>query len=446
MKKTNLPQLTLLYHYFHPDDVISARLFTDLAIEMSRQGWRVFALPCNRGCRDETIQRPVRDQVDGVKISRVWRPAIRQSSTIGRIVNAVWMICAWSLRAITTPRNMHEAVIIGTDPIFGIMAAIPWRLLRPRCKVIHWCHDVYPDALIADGIIRERALLTRLVRFVLSAAYHRCDAVADLGDCMRRVLTKHAPKLNYDTMPPWSLIEPAVPAETDAKTRESLFGKATLGLLYSGNFGRAHDYSRFIELARLLRNEPIHFCFAARGNRTTELQAAVRKEDVNISVADFADESELEKRLGACDLHLVSLREEWTGAVVPSKFFGALAAGRGVLFAGSPESAIAGWIQRYDLGVVLDGSNATEVATQLRALASNRSLLESLRIRCHETYQREFSKRVQLDAWVAKLDGLVMGRDNTKTSNFASPAESGEARGVANSSELNFSRLSSNAI
>ena len=37
-------------------------------------------------------------------------------------------------------------------------------------------------------------------------------------------------------------------------------------------------------------------------------------------------ETELEKRLSACDFHLVSLRPEWTGTVIPSKFFGALSA------------------------------------------------------------------------------------------------------------------------
>ena len=76
--------------------------------------------------------------------------------------------------------------------------------------------------------------------------------------------------------------------------------------------------------------------------------------------AGFAPEAELEKRLTACDLHLVSLRPEWTGTVVPSKFFGALAAGRGVVFAGSPESAIARWIDEHQVGWVSDAGNGRD--------------------------------------------------------------------------------------
>ena len=45
-------KLTILYHYFHPDDVVSARLYSDLAVGLQKRGWDVEALPCNRGCRN----------------------------------------------------------------------------------------------------------------------------------------------------------------------------------------------------------------------------------------------------------------------------------------------------------------------------------------------------------------------------------------------------------
>ena len=83
--------------------------------------------------------------------------------------------------------------------------------------------------------------------------------------------------------------------------------------------------------------------------------------------AGFAPESELEKRLAAADIHLVSLRPEWTGVVVPSKFFGSLAAGRPVVFAGGPDSAIARWIHEFGVGWVLTTDN---VAACRRRIAS----------------------------------------------------------------------------
>ena len=153
------------------------------------------------------------------------------------------------------------------------------------------------------------------------------------------------------------------------RLRRQLFGNAALGLLYSGNFGRAHCYEEFLELARLLGDESIRFCFGVRGNRANELRAAVRNADRNVSFAGFAPESELAKRLAAADIHLVSLRPDWTGVVVPSKFFGSLAAGRPVIFAGSRDAAIARWIEAYGVGWVLDRSSLEKVARDLRHLA-----------------------------------------------------------------------------
>ena len=149
------------------------------------------------------------------------------------------------------------------------------------------------------------------------------------------------------------------------------------------------------------------FCFAGRGNRAEELKKAVTAEDTNVSFAGFAPEAELEKRLTACDLHLVSLRPEWTGTVVPSKFFGALAAGRGVLYAGSPGSAIARWVREFNVGWVLTAENLPQVAADLRAMSSDPSALAALRQRCFMAYRTHFSKDHQLGLWNEELRALV---------------------------------------
>jgi len=75
----------------------------------------------------------------------------------------------------------------------------------------------------------------------------------------------------------------------------------------------------------------LHSVFEQRAH---SVRAAITAEDVNISFVDFAPCAAWNP-IGSGDIHVVTLREEWTGTVVPSKFFGALAAGRPVLFAGA---------------------------------------------------------------------------------------------------------------
>lgn len=342
-----------------------------------------------------------------MKVRRAWRPAFTQATNRGRLLNAIWMGIAWAKTACTERRRGREVMVIGTDPVLGVLTALSWRTIRRRSRIIHWCHDLYPEAPIAEGMVRESSLAIRVLRRLLAAAYRRCDLLADLGACMRKRLERYDAPAKLVTLTPWSLIEPSGPVEMDPLVRRELFGNARLGLLYSGNFGRAHSFGEFLNLARTVRDDSIRFCFAGRGNRMDEMKQAVKAEDTNVTFAGFAPESELEKRLGACDLHLVSLRPEWTGTVVPSKFFGALASGRGVIFAGSPDSAIAQWIKAFGVGWILTNETLPQVAAELRRLAANPAELTALRTRCHAVYQSHFSRNRQLDLWDEEMRTLL---------------------------------------
>jgi glycosyltransferase involved in cell wall biosynthesis len=410
------PTVTVLYHYFYPDDVVSARHFEDFCQGLAARGWQVEAMPCNRGCRDESKVYPLREQWNEIAIHRVWRPRLKQASTIGRLVNASWMIAAWATRLVLRPRKRKpDVLVVGTDPLFSVLVARVVRMFRPSIRIVHWCYDLHPEASVAEGTLSEKSIAVRLVRRLLRSAYRSCDLVADLGGCMRALLNRYGHTCRKVTLVPWALAEPPEALVADADTRKDLFGEASLGLLYSGNFGRAHGYEEFLELARQLRGESIQFCFAVRGNQVDELRAAVRSDDTNVGFAGFAPEAELAKRLGAADIHLVSLRPSWTGVVVPSKFFGCLAAGRPVLFAGSRSAAIARWIEEFGVGWVLDQQSIPQVAQKLHRLAQSKDELAALQKRCHEIYQAHFSREHIMDRWDEELRALISDREPRMT-------------------------------
>jgi len=127
-------------------------------------------------------------------------------------------------------------------------------------------------------------------------------------------------------------------------------------------------------------------------------------------MAGFAPEAELSKRLAAADIHLVSLRPEWSGLVVPSKFFGALAAGRPVLFAGPRDAGIARWIEEFEVGWVLDEESLEEVARILRDLATAPDRLAQLQQHCHRVYQSEFSRQRVMNRWHRELSALLTNK------------------------------------
>ena len=389
-----MPNALVLYHYFHPDDVVSAQHFSDLCVGLASRGWEVTVLPCNRGCRDESQRFKAEERWKGVTIRRVWRPAFRQASAPGRIMNTLWMLSAWSLASL---RERPDILVVGTDPLFGVLVALPWKAMRPSTRIFHWCHDLHPEAAIADGMFREDHLFVRILRPWLRAAYRRCDLIGSLGPCMTRLLRRYDPNLHIDTFTPWALSEPSAPARPDPEERVTIFGSAPVGLMYSGNFGKAHAFDTLLALARKLRPEGIPFVFNVRGNRVQELKGAVTPDDTNISFGGFVPQDKLELRLRAADVHIVSLRPEYVGTVVPSKFQGALAAGRPILYAGPSNSAIARWIESFGLGWILTEETLDEVAAQILDLRNRPEALEALKQRCFSVYQSQFSKQAILD-------------------------------------------------
>lgn len=224
---------------------------------------------------------------------------------------------------------------------------------------------------------------------------------------MRQRLSAYQAVRRFETIPPWALAEPEDAAVPDPVVRRSLFGECRLALLYSGNLGRPHDFESILHLARTMRGDGVTFCFSVRGSRLAELEAALTREDRNVRLADFASEENLASHLAAADVHIASLRADWSGIVVPSKFFGCLAMGRPVVFAGDPGSGIGSWISRFDVGWVLDANNAAQVASSLRALAEDPQALRAIQTRCHAVYRQHFSREHAIDAWDRLLRSLL---------------------------------------
>ena len=180
--------------------------------------------------------------------------------------------------------------------------------------------------------------------------------MVDIGRRMRIRLLRYRHRAYCTTLTPWALAEPSEIPAPDPIVREQLFGKAKLGLLYSGTVGYAHDLRPFVDIARKCRkrNLDIAFCFAGYGNQYKEQLSCLTSDDTNIRIAGFTAEKDLEKRLAAADIHLVSLRTDWDGIVVPSKFFGALAIGRPVIFSGPSSSDVALWLNEHQIGYHLN--------------------------------------------------------------------------------------------
>jgi colanic acid biosynthesis glycosyl transferase WcaI len=400
------PSIVVLYQFLPPDDVVSAVHIGEICEGLAERGWNVSAYPCIRSCRDSSLRFAWREQWRGVSLRRIWRPNFPQSSGWGRFLNAAWMIMRWSLLSATL-NPPPDVLLIGSDPILSLVVARLWGLLRPQTRIVHWCFDLYPEAAIAQGILPPHGLLARTIQRLLAPAYRRCALIADIGPCMRSLLLRYPSAASRETIVPWAIEEPGRPLPVARAERSVLFGGATLALLYSGNFGRAHGYDEILNLAEFIYPYGGRLAFSVRGNRQAELKQAAQERNADIQFIPFASADRLKERLACADIHVVTLRPEWTGAVIPSKFFGALSAGRPVLFAGRADSSIAIWIREFQVGWVLTNENLPDISRKLLDYAVSAPQVEAMQQRCFTVYQSQFSRSSQIGKWDRLLKALL---------------------------------------
>jgi hypothetical protein len=149
--------------------------------------------------------------------------------------------------------------------------------------------------------------------------------------------------------------------------------ETALLLLYSGNWGIAHDFCTFVDgYKRHHRQGRGRFVLwlNAVGASVEPIEAALKAEGLPYVKGRPVPIEQLASLLVTADAHLISLSEKFVGFVLPSKVYGCIASGRPILFIGSQRSDVhllcrnAGQIyERVDVG------NAVACAEALDRLA-----------------------------------------------------------------------------
>ncbi len=114
-------------------------------------------------------------------------------------------------------------------------------------------------------------------------------------------------------------------------------------LLYSGNFGVAHDVDTFLEAYENHHRGGtgrVALWLNATGAKADRLETELRKRLLPIHRSPPVPLDQLPELLVTPAAHLITLRDEFVGYVLPSKVYGCIASGKPVLFVGSVESDV----------------------------------------------------------------------------------------------------------
>jgi hypothetical protein len=114
-------------------------------------------------------------------------------------------------------------------------------------------------------------------------------------------------------------------------------------LLYSGNYGVAHDSDTVVGGLIKYHSEgagTFGLWLNAIGSRADLVEQQLREAGIPVVRSQPGQLEELPRLLVAADAHLITLRPEFSGIVLPSKVYGCIASRRPVLFVGPASSDV----------------------------------------------------------------------------------------------------------
>jgi colanic acid biosynthesis glycosyl transferase WcaI len=173
-----------------------------------------------------------------------------------------------------------------------------------------------------------------------------------------------------ETIHVWSDGRVVRPLDRPSALRERFGWQDRFVVMHSGNVGLSQDLETVVEAADLLRHDAgVLFAIVGDGAAKASLQAMVLERGLsNVAFLPFQDREDLSESLGAADVHLVGLRPGLAGAIVPSKVYGILAAGKPYLAAVEAESEPAMIAAEYGCGVRVEPGDARALAEGVVAM------------------------------------------------------------------------------
>jgi glycosyltransferase involved in cell wall biosynthesis len=156
---------------------------------------------------------------------------------------------------------------------------------------------------------------------------------------------------------------------------------------------------------------PVIWLFIGSGALFAPLEAEVARRGLGSArFRPYQPAELLAQSLSAADVHLVSLRPELEGLIVPSKFYGICAAGRPTMFVGDRDGEIARLIGRHGCGHAIATGDGAGLARTVLELAADPGRCRRMGERARQAFEAEFDKAIAIARWLDVLAEVSDGR------------------------------------
>ncbi len=398
--------------FFYPDHSATSQMLTDLARDLCRAGMDITVITGRQLIDDPRARLPVREQLDGIDVHRVWSTRFGRATLAGRGVDylSFYLGAGWRMARLC---RAGDVLVATTDP--PLISVVAGSVAKLRgAHLVNWLHDLFPEIAERLGVRFMRGWLARALRGLRDRSLRqaRCNVV--IGARMAEQVTARgiAPgrvKIIHN----WcdgEAVRPRPLAGHALRTAWRLEHRFVV--MYSGNMGYAHEFGTILDAAHGLRaRADIVFLFIGGGVQREHIaRETARRGLTNVCFKPYQPRETLGRSLTAADAHVVSLLPCLEGLMVPSKFYAAAAAGRPILFIGDGDGEFAPLIVDQGCGFQLRVGAGEALAERVAMLAADPALGQRQGAAARRLFEQRFERRLASDAWCRVLKAAAGAR------------------------------------
>jgi colanic acid biosynthesis glycosyl transferase WcaI len=376
-------KVIVVSQHYPPDHSTTATIMAAIANRVARNN-EVLVLSGTPG--SASLNSSGQPRVEEIRNSMPGKAALFKRAT-GELLFTARVFVA----LLTKLRRDDVALTVPAPFMLPYAFAAAARLKRAKSVLI--MHDLYPEVLIAAGLLKPASMLAKVMRGLNRLMFRALNTVVVIGRDTEQLLSRYGgmtpEKIRF--IPNWATLVPGIrPIQPDNPFRRSHAARFVVGL--SGNLGFTHDPVIVFEAARLLQHDPnVHFLLSGWGVGFDQLKAMQFEAKLpNVTLVDRVADGDLDALLSTADVWLIPYRNNVAGVSVPSRFYNLLAVGRPVILVSEPEAEAALTMTENNLGWVVMPGRPNELANTIRtAASSNVSLMAENAVAAAGNYSPE---------------------------------------------------------
>lgn len=403
-------KVIILSSLFYPEVAANSKRMTHLAEGLKERGHDVVVITgypyysTSKGLGKYKGKWLVRDQHRGIPLIRTYTYF---PPHYGNLLHRLLCFLSFSVTSILGATRIRGKVdvVVTISPPFPIMFSGYVISLMKRAPLVLDIQDIYPETLVALGLLRNRVAI-KLLEQIEKFFYKKAKVIAAISEGFRmNFICKGVSPQNVSLIPNWADTNQFKPIAHNDLRKKYGFGD-TFVVMFVGTMGPAQGLRNVVEAARILKDyqKVITFVFLGEGIEKGQIIHLVKQYQLtNFTFIPAQPHHEIPAFVSIADTCLVYLiKNELFEITIPCKTYEYMAMGKPIIMG----------VQGDAMRLVEEGGCAVAVKPELpedlaRAILEmykdNASAIE-MGMRGREYAEAHFSREKVVNKYIRMLE------------------------------------------